>query len=79
LNIYFCERLFGKVLLIEKNCGRKSAAKKLRKKKCDRKITTENSQQKKSGQKKCGRKIAATTWLGSIYERYGTYCLRYVL
>ena len=33
----FCERLFGKVLLIEKNCNRKSAAKKVRQENCDKK------------------------------------------
>jgi hypothetical protein len=30
---------------------------------------------RKNATKKCGRKIAATVWLGSIYERYGTSCL----
>jgi hypothetical protein len=88
LNIYFCERLFGKVLLIEKICTRKSAAGKVWLKNCDRKSAEKKVRQKnrgrkivveKSWQKKCGRKIAATTWLGSIYERYDTSCLRYML
>jgi excinuclease UvrABC ATPase subunit len=51
-----------------------SAAGKVRQKNHGRKNT-----EKKSRQKKCDRKIAATTWLGSIYERYDTSCLRYVL
>jgi hypothetical protein len=45
----FCERLFGKVVLIEK-----SAVEKVRQKNHDRKIAAE-----KSWQKKCNRKIAA--------------------
>jgi hypothetical protein len=53
----------------QKMCGRKTVAEK-----CGRKSAIE-----KSRYKKCGRKIVATTWLGSIYERYVTSCLRYVL
>jgi hypothetical protein len=56
----FCERLFGKVLLIEKSavekmqqekCSRKITAGKVRQKKCGRKSVAE-----KSWQEKCGRK-----------------------
>jgi hypothetical protein len=49
----FCERLFGKVLLIEKICSRKSVAGKVRQENYGRKSATEKSQQKK-----CGRKSA---------------------
>jgi len=58
----------------QKNRGRKIAAEKVRKKNHNKKIMVE-----KSRQKKWSRKIAVATWFGSIYERYGTYCLRYVL
>jgi hypothetical protein len=88
----FCERLFGKVFLIEKSaekkCNRKIVAEKVRQENSDRKGVTEKSWQKKCDrkitaekvrQKNRGRKSAATTWLGSIYDRYGTSCLRYVL
>jgi hypothetical protein len=66
----------------------KNAAEKLQAEKCGRKITAEKSRQKNHG-KKCKKITAAkpsqqnrtttTTWLESIYERYGTSCLRYVL
>jgi hypothetical protein len=64
----FCESLFGKVLLIEKNdrkkCSKKSAAKKVQQKKCGRKIKAGKLQQKKSvvaktWQEKCDRKSVA--------------------
>jgi hypothetical protein len=54
LNIYFCERLFGQVLLIEKICSRKSVAGKVRQKKCGRKTVAE-----KVRQENCSRKSAA--------------------
>jgi hypothetical protein len=59
----FCERLFGQVLLIEK-----SAAGKVRQKKCDKK----KSAAKKSRKKKCDRKIVAEksrVWQKSAVEK----------
>jgi hypothetical protein len=51
LNIYFCERLFGQVLLIEKICSRKSVAGKVRQEMCSRKNLVGKVQQKKCGKK----------------------------
>jgi hypothetical protein len=58
----------------QKNRGRKSAAQKLQQKNHGKKGVAEKSQKKT-----CGIKIAAATWLGSVYERYEKSCLRYVL
>jgi hypothetical protein len=67
LNIYFCKRLFGKVLLIEKNCSRKGAAgkgaigksvaKKVRQENCDRKSVVGKPRQKKCGKKSAVEKL----------------------
>jgi hypothetical protein len=46
LNIYFCERLFGEVLLIEKR-----AAEKLQQKKCGKKTVAGKVQKKTCGGK----------------------------
>jgi hypothetical protein len=57
LNIYFCERLFGKVLLIEKKCSKKSVAGKVWQKKCGRKTTKEKVQQEKCDRKSVAEKV----------------------
>jgi hypothetical protein len=57
LNIYFCERLFGQVLLIEKICSRKSAAEKVWQKKYGRKIMTEKMRQKNHDRKSAVEKL----------------------
>jgi hypothetical protein len=44
--MYFCERLFGKVLLIEKICSRKSAAEKVQQKNRGRKSAEEKVRKK---------------------------------
>jgi hypothetical protein len=59
--------------IVVKYRGRKSVAEKSWQKNCSRKSAVE-----KLRQKTCGKKTT-TTWLGSIYERYGTSCLMYVL
>jgi hypothetical protein len=50
------------------------AAEKVRQKNRGRKSAAEKLRQKKRS-----RKITVATWLGSIYERFGTSCSRYVL
>jgi hypothetical protein len=57
----FCERLFGKVLLIEKSVAgkvrQKKCEKKSRKKKCDRKIMAEKVRQKNRDRKSAAEKL----------------------
>jgi hypothetical protein len=62
----FCERLFGKVLLIKKstagklwkiNCDRKTVAKKVQQKNCGRKSVVEKSWQKNYDKKSAVEKV----------------------
>jgi hypothetical protein len=88
LNIYFCERLFGQVLLIEKKCGKKSAEEKVRQEKCTEKLQQENCSRKsvagKVRQKNRSRKSVAEKLRQqnrdnrTLQEKKGGFWLRYV-
>jgi hypothetical protein len=72
LNIYFCERLFGQVLLIEKNCSRKSAQEKVRKKKYSRKIVEEKVRKENCGKKSVNKHAEACSRksvVGKVWQK----------
>ena len=67
----FCQRLFGQVLLIEKNCSKKSAAEKVQSEKCSKKSATETSRQKNRGRKSATEKSRQKTLAEKLQQQHG--------